>query len=77
LEASAISIAEDQRNQSEKIERLAGQFQLYLRYVHDMNITLVDRRGTPTNIRRTRTVEKKKENEVRKEGDEIHPICLD
>jgi hypothetical protein len=77
LEASARRIAEDQRNQSEKMERLAGQFQLYLRYVHHMDITPADRRGTPACIRKMRTVEQKKENEARKEGDESHPILLD
>ena len=43
LEANARGIAEDQRNQGEKIDRLVGQFQLYLRYVHHMDITPVDR----------------------------------
>jgi hypothetical protein len=70
LEANARRITEDQRNQSEKLKRLAGQFQLYLRYVHHMDITPADRRGTPTCIRKTRMVEQKKENEARKEGDE-------
>jgi hypothetical protein len=43
---------EDQRNQGKKIDRLAGQFQLYLRYVHHMDITPADRRRTPASIRR-------------------------
>jgi hypothetical protein len=77
LEASVRRIEEDQRNQSEKMERLARKFQIYLHYVHHMDITPVDRCRTPTCIRKTRTVEQKKENEARKEGDESHPILLD
>jgi flagellar motility protein MotE (MotC chaperone) len=60
LEANARRIVEDQMNQREKMERLAGQFQLYLRYVHHMDITPADRRGTPACIRKMRTVEQKK-----------------
>jgi hypothetical protein len=59
LEAIARRIAEDQRNQREKMERLAGQFQLYLLYVHHMDITPADRRRTPAYIRKTRTMEQK------------------
>jgi hypothetical protein len=77
LEASAKRIAEDQRSQKEKMERMAGQFHLYLRYVHHMDITPADRCRTPACIRKTRTVEQRKENEARKDGDESHPIILD
>jgi hypothetical protein len=77
LEASARRIAEDQRSQKKKMERMVGQFHLYLRYVHHMEITPVDRRRTPTGIRKMCTVEQRKENEARKEGDESHPILLD
>jgi hypothetical protein len=59
------------------MERLAGQVQLYLRYVHHMDITPADQRGTPACIIKTCTVEQKKENEESKEGDESHPILLD
>jgi hypothetical protein len=61
LEAIARRIAEDQRSQNEKLERLAGQFHLYLRYVHHMDITPADRCGTPACIRRTCMVEQKEE----------------
>jgi hypothetical protein len=77
LEASARRIAKDQRNQREKMEQLAGQFQLYLRYVHHMDITPANQFETPTYIRKMRMVEHKKESGARKEGDEIHPILLD
>jgi hypothetical protein len=77
LEANAKRIVEDQRNQRKKMERLVGQFQLYLHYVHHMDITPTDQRGTPACIRKMCTTEKKKENEARKEGYEIHPILLD
>jgi hypothetical protein len=56
---------------------MVGQFHLYLLYVHHMDITPTNQRGTTTIIRKTHTVEKKKENEARKEGYEIHPILLD
>jgi hypothetical protein len=77
LEASARRIEEDQRNQREKVERMAQQFQLYLCYVHHMEITPTDQRGTPACIRNLCMVEKKKKRKARKEGDEIHPILLD
>jgi hypothetical protein len=77
LEASAKRLAEDQRSQKEKMERMAGQFHLYLRYVHHMEITPADRSGTPACIRKMRTVEQRKENEARKDGDARHPIILD
>jgi hypothetical protein len=57
LEASARRIAKDQRSQNEKMERMAGQFHLYLHYVHHMDITPAEQRGTPVCIRKTRTVE--------------------
>jgi hypothetical protein len=77
LEAIARQIEEDKRNQSEKLERLAGQFQIYLCYFHHMDVTLVDRCGTPTCIRRMHMVEQKKENVARKEGEERNPILLE
>jgi hypothetical protein len=42
-----------------------------------MEITPVDRRGTPSCIRKMHIVEQRKENEVRKDGDTRHPIILD
>jgi hypothetical protein len=77
MEASARRIEEDERNQSEKMERLAGQFQIYLRYFHHMDVTPTDRHGTQAYIRRTRTMEQKKENATRNEGDERNPILLE
>jgi hypothetical protein len=77
MEASARRIEEDERNQSEKLERLAGQFQIYLRYFHHMDVTPTDQHGTQTYIRRMRMVEQKKENAARKEGEESHPMLLD
>jgi hypothetical protein len=77
LEASTKRLVEEQRSQREKMERMAGQFHLYLRYVHHMDITPADRKGTPTCIRKMRTVVERKENEVGKDGDESTPIILD
>jgi hypothetical protein len=77
LEASAKRLAEDQRSQQEKMERLTGKFHLYLRYVHHIDITPANRNGTPTCIRKIRLVEQREENEARKDGDEEHPINLD
>ena len=77
LEASAKRLDEDQRSQKEKMERMVGQFYLYLRYVHHMDITPADRSRTLACIRKTRTMEQMKENEARKDGDERHPIILD
>jgi hypothetical protein len=42
LEVSGKRLAEDQRSQKEKMERMAGQFHLYLHYVHHMEITPAD-----------------------------------
>ena len=39
LEASAKRLVEDQRSQKEKMEQMADQFHLYLRYVHHIDIT--------------------------------------
>jgi hypothetical protein len=48
LEASTKWLAEDQRDQKEKMERVAAQFHLYLCYVHHMDITPADGNGAPT-----------------------------
>jgi len=55
---------------------MASQFHLYLRYDHHMDIAPVDWSGTPTCIIKTRTVEQRKENKARKDGEERHPIIL-
>jgi hypothetical protein len=72
LEASAKQLAEDQRNQTEKMERMVGQFHLYLRYVHHMDITPADQSGTPACIRKTCTVVQRKR--MRKERMEAKNI---
>jgi hypothetical protein len=77
LEANAKRLVEDQRSQKEKMERMAGQFHLYLCYVHHMEITPVDRSRKPSCIRKMCTMEQRKENEARKDGDARHPIILD
>jgi len=77
LEASAKRLAEDQRSQKEKMEQRTGQFHLYLCYVHHMEITPTDRSGTPACIIRACTMEQRKENKARKDGDAKHPIILD
>jgi hypothetical protein len=77
LGASAKRLAEDQTSQKEKMERMAGQFHLYLHHVHHMEITPAYWSGTPTCIRKMCTVEQRKENEARKDGDARHPIILD
>jgi hypothetical protein len=56
---------------------MAGQFYLYLRYVHHMEITPADQSGIPACIRKMHTVEQRKENEARKDGDVRHPIILE
>jgi hypothetical protein len=38
-------MAEAQKNQQEKLERMAAQFHLYLCYVHHMDITPADGNG--------------------------------
>jgi hypothetical protein len=59
------------------MERMAGQFHLYLRYVHHMDITPADRSGTPACIRKTRTVVQRDENKERKDEGKKHLIILD
>ena len=70
-------LVEDQKRQQEKLERMAGQFHLYLRYVHHIDITLADRNGTPACIKKLRLVEQREEDTAQQEGDEEHPINLD
>jgi hypothetical protein len=57
LEASAKRLTKDQRSQKEKMERMAGQFYVYLCYVDPMDITPADRSETPYCIIKTHTVE--------------------
>jgi hypothetical protein len=60
LEANAKRLVEDQRNQKEKMKRMAVQFHLYLRYVHHMVIKPADQSETPACIRKTFTVVQRK-----------------
>jgi hypothetical protein len=76
-EASTKWLAEDQRNQKEKMERVAAQFHLYLRYVHHVDITPADGNGAPARIKKTRTVIQKEENKDREDEGKKHIIILD
>ena len=77
LDTLSKGIVEDQRSQNKKLERLVGQFHIYLRYVHHLDITPEDQHGTLANVRRTCMVEKTEEKVANKEGDESQPIILD
>jgi hypothetical protein len=77
MEARERRIEEDERNQSEKLERLEGKFQIYLCYFDHMDVTPTHRHGTQAYIRRTRTMEQKRENATRKEGEGRNPILLE
>jgi hypothetical protein len=70
-------MVEDQKRQQEKLERMAGQFHLYLRYVHHIDITPVDSNGTPACIRKLSLVEQREEDAAQQKGDAEHPINLD
>jgi hypothetical protein len=70
-------LVEDQKRQQEKLERMVGQFHLYLRYVHHIDITPTDSNGTPTCIRKLRLVEQREEDATQQKGDAEHPINLD
>jgi hypothetical protein len=59
------------------MEQMAGQFHLYMHYIHHMDITPADRSETPTCIRKTCMVVQRNENEERKDGGEKHLIVLD
>jgi hypothetical protein len=48
--------------QKPKLEWLVSQFDLYLCYIHHMDIMLADRKGAPAQIGKTRTVPQKEEN---------------
>ena len=62
LEVGVKRLVEDQKRQQEKLERMAGQFHLYLRHVHHIDITPADINGTPGCIRKLRLVEHKEED---------------
>jgi hypothetical protein len=77
LEMGIKRLVEDQKRQQEKLERMAGQFHLYLRYVHQIDITPADNNGTPACIRKLRLVEQREEDAAQQKGDAEHPINLD
>jgi hypothetical protein len=77
LEVSTKWLAEDQRVQREKMERVAAQFHLYLCYVHHMDIMPTNRNGAPTHIIKTRMVVQKEENKDREDEGKKHIIILD
>jgi hypothetical protein len=59
LETITKLLNEVEKDQKAKMEGLATQFHLYLRYVHHMDITTGDGNGAPTHIRKTRMVSQK------------------
>jgi hypothetical protein len=67
---------EVEKDQKRKHEQLATQFHLYLRYVHHMDITLIDGKGAPTQIKKTRTDSPKEENKGQAGGGKDHPQML-
>jgi hypothetical protein len=77
LDASKKRTAEDQKNQKEKLERMAGQFNLYLCYVHHMDITPTDGNGAPTWIKKTHTVAQREESKDKVKYGKKNLIILD
>lgn len=77
LEMGVKRLVEDQKRQQEKLERMAGQFHLYLRYVHHIDITPADSNGTLACIINLRLVEQREEDATHQKGDVEHPINLD
>jgi hypothetical protein len=76
LETIIKLLVEVEKDQKCKLERLAAQFHLYLRYVHHMDITLVDGQGAPTQIRKTCTVSPKEDSKGQADGGKEHPQVL-
>jgi hypothetical protein len=64
------------KDQKSKLERLAAQFHLYLRYVHHMDITPTNGQGVPAQIRKTCMVSPKKDNKSQEDGGKEHPQVL-
>jgi hypothetical protein len=73
LETITKLLVEVEKDQKCKLERLAAQFHLYLRYVHHMDITPADGHGAPTQIRKTRTTSQKEDNKSQADGGKEHP----
>jgi hypothetical protein len=77
LETITKLLAEIEKDQKAKMERLAAQFHLYLCYVHHMNITPADGNGAPAHIRKTGTISQKEENSGQGDEGKKHIIVLD
>jgi hypothetical protein len=77
LEMGIKRMVEDQKIQQDKLERMVGQFHLYLPYVHQIDITPADNNGTPSCIRNLCLVEQREEDATQQKGDADHPINLD
>jgi hypothetical protein len=77
LETITKLLVEVEKDQKSKMERLAAQFHLYLRYVHHMDITPADGHGAPAHIQKTRTISQKEDNKNRADDGKKHIIVLD
>jgi hypothetical protein len=77
LETITKLLVEVEKDQKAKMEQLAAQFHLYLRYVHHMEITLVDGHNAPTQIKKTHTISQKDDNKSQADGGKKHIILLD
>jgi hypothetical protein len=77
LETITKLLVEVEKDQKSKLEWLAAQFHLYMRYVHHMDITPADGNNVPAHIRKTRTIPQKEENKSQVDGGEKNIIVLD
>jgi hypothetical protein len=73
LETITKLLVEVEKDHKRKMEHLAAQFHLYLRYVHHMDITPDDGHGAPTQIRKTHTTSQKEDNKSQANGGKEHP----
>jgi hypothetical protein len=76
LETMFKMLVDIEKNQQSKLERLAAQFHLFLRFVHHLDITPADDSGAPTQIRRTRTTSPKEDNKDQAGRVMEHPQVL-
>ena len=77
LDASTKRFAEDQKNQKEKLERMATQFRLYLCYIHHMDITPMDGNGALAWIKKTHTVAQREKSMDKVKDGKNNLIILD
>jgi len=68
-------LVEDHKRQQEKLDWMVGQFHLYLRYVHQIDITPADNNGTQSCIIKIRLVEQREEDMAQQKGD-AHTLSL-